>query len=208
MSSATCGVAVAVEATIASRAEPARGVGEAEVVGPEVVPPLRDAVRLVDDEQPDPRLPDPLEEPGRGEALGRDVEQPQLAPTPRASSAARFARRVLLGVDERDRPGARALERLDLVLHQRDERRDDERQVVAHQRRQLVAERLARAGRHDDEHVAAGDAPPRTASRWPGRKAAKPKTSRSAARAPCAPRRTAAAARPEARQGAARSADR
>ena len=32
-------------------AEPARGVGEPEVVRPEVVPPLGDAVRLVDDEQ-------------------------------------------------------------------------------------------------------------------------------------------------------------
>ena len=78
MSAATCGVAVAVEATIASRAEPARRVGEPEVVGPEVVPPLRDAVRLVDHEQADPRLPDALEEAGRGEALGRDVEQPHV----------------------------------------------------------------------------------------------------------------------------------
>ena len=36
--------------------QPARGVREPEVVGPEVVAPLRDAVRLVDDEQPDLRL--------------------------------------------------------------------------------------------------------------------------------------------------------
>ena len=79
MSSATCGVAVAVEATIASRAEPARGVGEPEVVRAEVVAPLRDAVRLVDHEQPDLGVADALEEAGRGEALGRDVEQPRRA---------------------------------------------------------------------------------------------------------------------------------
>ena len=53
MSRATSGVAVAVEATIASAPEPARRVGEPEVLGPEVVPPLGHAVRLVDDEQPD-----------------------------------------------------------------------------------------------------------------------------------------------------------
>ena len=53
MSRATCGVAVAVSATIARALEVARRVGEAEVVGAEVVAPLRDAVRLVDDEQPD-----------------------------------------------------------------------------------------------------------------------------------------------------------
>ena len=66
------------------RTEPARGVGQAEVVGPEVVPPLGHAVRLVDHEQPDPRSPDPLEEARRREALRGDVEQPQLAAPRRA----------------------------------------------------------------------------------------------------------------------------
>ena len=79
MSRATCGVAVAVDAMIASASQPARGVGEPEVVGPEVVAPLRDAVRLVDDEQADFTSRDRLEERRRREPLGRDVEQPQLA---------------------------------------------------------------------------------------------------------------------------------
>ena len=43
-----------------------------------------------------------------------------------------------------------------LILHERDQRRDDERDARGEQRRQLVAERLARAGRHHREHVAAG----------------------------------------------------
>jgi hypothetical protein len=61
------------------RPEPAGRVGEAEVVGAEVVAPLRDAVRLVDDEEPDPRAADLLEERRRREALRRDVEQAVLA---------------------------------------------------------------------------------------------------------------------------------
>ena len=137
--------------------QPARGVGEAEVVGPEVVPPLRDAVRLVDDEEPDLRRAHRLEERRRGEALGRDVQQPQLA-RGRALERQAVVGGVLLRVDERGAPGGRHGERVDLVAHERHERRDDERQVVAHERGQLVAQRLAGARRHDDEHVARGRA--------------------------------------------------
>ena len=75
------------------RPEPARRVGEPEVVRPEVVPPLGHAVRLVDHEQADVGAAQALEEAGRGEALRRDVEQPQVAggrllDRPRGSSAA------------------------------------------------------------------------------------------------------------------------
>ena len=135
------------------RAEPARGVGEPEVVGPEVVPPLGHAVRLVDHEQADPGVADALEEPGRGEPLGRDVEQPQVTARGALERPA-VGRRVLLGVDQADVAGRDPLDRLHLVLHQRDQRRDDDREVGPHERRQLVAERLARAGRHDHQHVA------------------------------------------------------
>ena len=137
------------------RPEPAGGVGEAEVVGPEVVPPLRHAVRLVDDEQADLGLPDPVEKAGRGEALGRDVEQPGVAGD-RPVDRLAVGRGVLLGVDEADLARCPARERLDLILHQRDERGDDERQVGPHERGQLVTQRLARARGHDDQHVAPG----------------------------------------------------
>ena len=43
-----------------------------------------------------------------------------------------------------------------LVLHQRDERADHQRRAAAREAGQLVAERLAGAGRHDEE-----DVPPR-----------------------------------------------
>ena len=79
MSTATRGVAVAVDATTAARAELRAASAEPEVVGPEVVAPLGDAVRLVDHEQARRDRGHPLEEPRRREALGRHVEQAQLA---------------------------------------------------------------------------------------------------------------------------------
>ncbi len=44
----------------------------------------------------------------------------------------------------------------DLILHQRDERRDDQGQPGQEGRRQLVAERLALPGRHDRHRIAPG----------------------------------------------------
>ena len=52
------------------------------------------------------------------------------------------------------RGNARALERCDLILHQRDERRDDERDARQEQRGDLIAERLAPARRHDAQRIA------------------------------------------------------
>ena len=48
---------------------------------------------------------------------------------------------------------AAGLEGVDLVLHQRDEWRDDDGQALPHERRQLVAQRLAAARGHDRQHV-------------------------------------------------------
>ena len=134
------------------RAQPARRVGEAEVVRAEVVAPLRDAVRLVDHEQAHVRGLQRLGEARRREALGRDVEQAHLAGGGALHHGA-VDPRVLLGVDHGGASRGHALQALDLVLHQGHERRDHHREVVAHQRRQLVAQRLARARGHDDEHV-------------------------------------------------------
>ena len=44
-----------------------------------------------------------------------------------------------------------------LVLHQRDERADDDGEARERQRGELVDDRLAAAGGHDDEGVAAGE---------------------------------------------------
>ena len=128
------------------------GVGQREVVGPEVMAPLGDAVGLVDDEQPDVQVAQRAHEAAGGEPLGRHVEQADLTgddPFHRA----RVAGAAALAVDERHLAGGDRVDRERLVAHQRDERRDDDREVVAHQRRQLVAERLARAGGHHHERV-------------------------------------------------------
>ena len=50
-----------------------------------------------------------------------------------------------------------SLELVVLILHQRDQRRHDERDAVELERGQLVAQRLAGAGRHDRERVDAGE---------------------------------------------------
>jgi hypothetical protein len=132
-------------------------VGEPEVVRAEVVAPLRDAVRLVHDEQAHVRRAHPVEEPDGGEALGRDVEQLQLT---RGGAIDRIRVRVaaLLRIHERHAPAEPARgERLHLILHQRDKRRDDHCEVVPEQGGELVAERLPRPRRHHDHHVAVGE---------------------------------------------------
>ena len=111
-------------------------------------------MRLVDDEQPDPDPGDRVGEARQAEPLGCHVQQPDLTGDG-ALDGLCVEGAGALGVDELDAAGSDRRERLDLVLHQRDERRDHERQVVAHQRRQLIAERLARAGGHHHQRVAA-----------------------------------------------------
>ena len=49
------------------------------------------------------------------------------------------------------------MQEVDLVLHQRDERRDDQRDAVEHERGELVAQALARAGGEDRQDGAAGE---------------------------------------------------
>ena len=133
-------------------AELARPRGELQVVGAEVVAPLRDAVRLVDGEQRDLRLAELGEEALVVEALGRDVEELQAAVSQPLRDGANVgcveARVEPRGVDALQR------EQVDLVLHQRDQRGDDDGDAVEEQRGQLVAEALPRAGREDRERGA------------------------------------------------------
>ena len=130
---------------------------ELQVLGPEVVPPLRHAVRLVDGEQ---RQPPVLVHRGQGfehgvhdEALGRDVQKVEFTHPqgPLRFSCLNF---IQTGI-QKTCLHAQLPERCHLVLHQGDERRDDERGALAQQRRQLVAERLAAAGGHQHQRVAA-----------------------------------------------------
>ena len=93
MSSTTAGVAVAVSASTRAAPELARALRELEVVGTEVVAPLRDAVRLVDGEQRDLHARELGHEALVVEALGRDVEQAQLAPAQSVGDVAHLRER-------------------------------------------------------------------------------------------------------------------
>ena len=85
--------------------------------------------------------------------LGRDVEQLEAA-VAQAVVGRLPLRRSTRAVEARRRDAA-GDQAVDLVLHQRDQGRDDEREpVVADERRHLEAERLAAAGRQHDDAVA------------------------------------------------------
>ncbi len=134
------------------RAERFNRVAEREVGGPKVVPPFRDAVSLVYDDEVDQALRERFEKRRIGHALRRrEDELAALVPDhvePRALLVRR-KRAVQLRCLY-----ARLPELIDLILHQRDERRDDDGRAFQMQGRQLVAERLARARRHHRERVA------------------------------------------------------
>ncbi len=120
------------------RAEDGGGLGQAldeagdpPVVGAEVVAPVGDAVGLVDDEQaggPDQLREDVAAEVGIGEALGAEQQQVDLA-------VIDLLERLLpvLAVGGVDRGGvdAERLGRLELVAHQGDQRRDEDRRPGA-----------------------------------------------------------------------------
>ena len=128
--------------------------GELQVLLAEIVPPLRDAVRLVDRKQRDVEIIEQREAAFGHQALRREVQQVEFA------GACTALDRLCL------RPGecrvqefgahARFLQRRDLILHQRNQRRDDDAHARAQQRGHLVAERLAATGRHQHQRIAAG----------------------------------------------------
>jgi hypothetical protein len=109
-------------------------------------------VRFVDRHERRAQLRERVDDATEREPLRRDVDELQLA---RAQPG--FAATALLGVDGRREVGGgdpARLERTHLVVHQRDERRDDHRRALEHDGRQLVTQGLAAARRRDDEHAA------------------------------------------------------
>ena len=126
---------------------------QADVLGPEIVAPLRDAVRLVDGDEGDLRLRQQRKAALGQQALRRHVEQVQAALTHGALDVRGFSR-TQRRIEER-RPHARFLQRCHLVLHQRDQGRHDDADPGPDQRRNLVAQRLAAAGGHQHQGVPA-----------------------------------------------------
>ena len=129
------------------------------VVGAEVVPPLGEAVRLVDHPGADVAARDRLPERPVAELLGRDQHDPRVAEPDRVERLAAFRHRDE-AVDGGGAGDALPAHHRHLVGHQRHQGRDHHGEgaggLVAHQRRKLVAQRLAGPGGQDAEHVGAG----------------------------------------------------
>ncbi len=91
--------------------------------------------------------------PGAGQALGRDVEQHDAAGGELAVD--RGALLAALAAVEVGGGDALLAQPVDLVLHERDERRDDDGETAEVHGRRLVAERFAAARGEHHEAVAA-----------------------------------------------------
>ena len=116
------------------------------------MPPLRNAVRLIDHDQRNLPLGEHLRKARHAQPLRRNEEELQFAGQVVAASLARVHPAA---------PGMNALhgktaslELGHLVFHQGDEGTDDQRRPAARDGRQLIAQRLARPGGHDQQHVA------------------------------------------------------
>jgi hypothetical protein len=136
---------------------------EAQVVGAEVVPPLRRAVRFVDGEETHVAFPDRFEE-RVAEALGRHVDElVGAAPEPLHAAAALVGRDTR--VDE-GRADPVLLQPLDLILHECEERGDHERRAAASDRGSWK-QATCRRGMDHERVLSARDV--LDDSRWPSR---------------------------------------
>ena len=129
-------------------------VGQSAVVGAEIVSPFADAVGFVNSDEAQVQRMQKLPEAGHTDTLWGHVEQADPAGLGLALGGGGIAA-VQAAVDEGggDAVGPQGVH---LVLHQGDEGRDHQGQPARCQRRQLVAQRLAAAGGHYDQAVAAG----------------------------------------------------
>ena len=111
-------------------------------------------MRLVDREETRAGAPDERERTGLREPLGRYVEEAQRTCVQPLDGLA-ACRMVVRRIEGRGRDST-AAQLCHLVVHQRDERRYHDGEAFAQEGRQLIAQRLAAAGRHDGEYIGAG----------------------------------------------------
>ncbi len=140
-----------------ARRESAQHVTDPAVVGPKIMPPVTDAVRLVDDKQPGARgevgqLLGP--EGGVVEPFGADEQHVDLIGGQREAHLGPVER---IGGVHRHGPDAGASRRRNLVAHERQQRRDDDGRAgtgcAQQRRRHEVDSRLAPPGALHDEHA-------------------------------------------------------
>nr|WP_263769547.1 hypothetical protein [Propionivibrio soli] len=118
-----------------------------------IVAPLREAVRLVNNEEAYTAASEFAGKLGIGTQTLRRSEQKSGRTAAQRFPDLLLARSVECAI-ERQGADTQRLELVALILHERDERRDDERQPAIKQGGNLVAQRLTGAGRHDGEDVA------------------------------------------------------
>ena len=133
-------------------AQAGSGGAEVAVAGAEVVAPLRDAVGLVDGEEGDVDAAQGGDKTTVGEALGGNVEEAEVA----IGDAAQDVGLLLAGDSRIDGRGGDpvARERIDLVLHQREQGRDNEGEAIEEEGGELIADALAPARGENGQRVA------------------------------------------------------
>lgn len=141
------------------------GPPDEQVVRPEVVAPLGDAVRLVDDDEPHVGRRQCLDDDLALELLRAEQQHVEAAPGRRGERPALLARRP--GRADRRHPQAALGERALLVTLQGDERGDDDGQPRRDDRRDRVDRGLAGPGAGDEHGVVVGQAGERVALRLP-----------------------------------------
>ena len=131
-----------------------------EIVRTEIVSPLGQAVRLVEHPRPHLAMLQCIGERDAAKLLRRNEDQPDVAEAEFVEHHAPLHRRQHAVQVARTGDPAR-IEVVDLVLHQRLQRRNDHGQtavaVVARQSRELKAQRLSTAGRQNREGRFAGE---------------------------------------------------
>ena len=135
--------------------EPLAQIAQREIVGTEVVAPLRHAMRLVDRDDTECAALQQRRRLRRRQPLGCDVDEVELTGDVRALDLAAFLD-PLGGVEVRGVDAVRP-ECVDLVVHQCDQRADHETRAFAHERGHLVGDALSPTGRHEDDGISAAD---------------------------------------------------
>ena len=129
--------------------------GKLAIFGTEIVAPFTDAMGFVDGDEGGLPFFEIVEEAGEHEAFGRDVEEFERIVVQAAKAFFGFVGGE--GGIEAGREDAAGGELIDLIFHQRDQRRNDDSQAVVEDGGKLEAERFAAAGGQEREGVAAGE---------------------------------------------------
>ena len=137
------------------RRKPPDEVEDPHIARTEILSPLGDAVRLIHSDHGELRVAGKVQKPRRLQSLRSHIDD--LVP----SCFCQFQRLCDLslrqGTVDVGRVDPRLVERLHLVHHQRDQRRHHHRDPRHQKRRQLIAQRLPGAGRHDCKDVPPGE---------------------------------------------------